>query len=124
MKLNYPRSNEIIPEDIYVVDRLSGEESWSKVMTVTDELTLVDPPDELSNDGKSINVEGMKWHSKNDEISFDIGELNFAKKQRGKKPNKLTDEIPSDFTRRDCVARVAEVFDLLGKVTPVICGMI
>ena len=43
-------------------------------------------------------------------------------KQRGKKPNKLTDEIPNDFTRRDCAARVAEVFDLLGKVTPVICG--
>ena len=138
MKLNYPRSNEIIQQDIYVDDCQSGEEGWSKAMSVTDELTLVlnrggfslkgltfsgkDPPDELSNDGKSINVAGMKWHSKNDEISLDIGELNFAKKQRGKKPNKLTDEIPSDFTRHDCVARVAEVFDLLGKVTPVICG--
>ena len=46
-----------------------------------------DHPDELSNDGKSINVAGMKWHSNNDEISLDIGKLNFARKQRGEKPN-------------------------------------
>ena len=25
--------------------------------------------------------------------------------------------------RRDCVGKVAEIFDLIGKVTPITCGM-
>ena len=44
-----------------------------------------DPPESLTDDGSSIGVAGMKWYSKEDEISLNIGELNFAKKLRGKK---------------------------------------
>ena len=47
-----------------------------------------DPPNELSNDGKSINVAGIKWFSKDDTISLDISELNFAKKHKRQETSK------------------------------------
>ena len=31
--------------------------------------------------------------------------------------------IPDKFTRRDCASKVAEIFDLLGKFTPIIAGL-
>ena len=44
-----------------------------------------DPPSALSTDDSSVNVAGMKWLLKDNLLALDIGELNFAKKQRGKK---------------------------------------
>ena len=41
-----------------------------------------DPPNNLSTDDCSVNVAGMKWFPKEDMVSLDIGELNFAKKQK------------------------------------------
>ena len=31
--------------------------------------------------------------------------------------------IPEIFTRRDCAGKVAEIFDLIGKITPVTAGL-
>ena len=31
--------------------------------------------------------------------------------------------IPENFTRRDCAGKVAEIFDLLGKITPITAGL-
>ena len=135
--LDYPRVSEVVHKDIYVDDCMSGESTWAKVLSTTDELKLVlskggfafkgitfsrrDPPSDLSSDQASVKVAGMKWFSKEDKISLDIKELNFARKHRGKKPPGA-DQIPVEFTRRQCVGKVAEVFDLLGKVTPITCG--
>ena len=44
-------------------------------------------------------------------------------KKWGKKSPKLSGILPERFTRRDCVGRVAEVFDLIGRFTPVIAGL-
>ena len=41
LKFNHPRSNEIVKKDIYVDDRMPGGESCGKVMSVTNDLTLV-----------------------------------------------------------------------------------
>ena len=65
----------------------------------------------------------MKWLPKDDVVSLDIGELNFAKKQRGKKPIKNQNIIPLRLSRRHCVSKVAEIFDLTGKVTPITATM-
>ena len=65
----------------------------------------------------------MKWFPKEDMVSLDIGELNFAKKARGKKPVKGRDTIPFNLTRRQCVSKVAELFDLTGKITPITATM-
>ena len=37
---------------------------------------------------------GMKWFPNEDMLSFDIGELNFAKKERGKKTVQGRNTIP------------------------------
>ena len=82
-----------------------------------------EPPSTLSADNTSINVAGMKWFPKEDMISLDISELNFAKKQRGKKPVQQLNQIPEKLTRRHCVSKVAEIFDLTGRITPITATM-
>ena len=76
-----------------------------------------DPPSALSRDDSSVNVPKMKWFPKKDLLA--IGELNFAKEQRRKKPVQCQNIIPSRLTRRNCVSKVAEIFDLTWKVTPI-----
>ena len=78
-----------------------------------------DPPSVLSIDDSSVNVAGMKWFPKEDLLALDICELNFAKKQHGKELVKHQNIIPSKLTRRNCVSKVAEIFDLTGKITPI-----
>ena len=119
----------MISKDVYVDDCLSGEESFEDAKEVTDKLEIVlnrggfrlkgitfsgfDPPDNLCNKDKSINVAGMKWYPKPDLLSLNLSALNFSKKQRGKKNENLSSFLPKKFTRRDCASRSAEVFDLL-----------
>eukprot|EP00794_Sanderia_malayensis_P001062 gene1062-biopygen292 len=65
----------------------------------------------------------MKWFTKSDMLSLNVGELNFAQKSRGKKPSASTNVIPEKLTRRHYASKVAEVFDLTGKVSPLIASM-
>ena len=82
-----------------------------------------DPPESLSDDGESINVAGMKWFPKDDAISLDIKDMNFAQKIRGQKPTTTTNIIPSKLTRRDYVSKVCEIFDITCKITPITAAM-
>ena len=139
MKEEYPRQNEIIHKDIYVDDCLSGDDSYDEVRKSTDGLKLVlnrggfdlkgftfsgfNPPDHLSNGDKSINVARVKWYPKSDLLKLNIGELNFGNKCRGKKVPYLEGLITETFTRRDCAGKVAEIFDLFGKFTPITAGL-
>ena len=126
---------ETVQNDIYLDDCLSGEENVKKVLKRADDLELVlnrggftlkgitftesDPPSALLIDDSSDNLAGMKWFPKKDLLALDIGELNFAKMQRGKKPVQHQNIIPSKFTRRSCVSKKTEIFDLTGKRTPI-----
>ena len=65
----------------------------------------------------------MRWFPKEDLVLFDISELNFAKKCRGKKPSKQQNIIPANITRRHCVSKVSEIYDLTGKITPTTATM-
>ncbi|MEM7375585.1 MAG: hypothetical protein AAF587_43730 [Bacteroidota bacterium] len=139
-KDQYPDVFAVIHKDVYVDDCLSGAETQEGALNQAERLETVlnkggfslkgitfskqDPNHDLSKDGESINVAGMKWYPKQDLISLDIGELNFAKKSRGKKPtSQNTKDIPIKLTRRQCVAKVAEVYDITGKITPITAGM-
>ena len=98
----YPLINQIVQNNIYVDDWLCGENMEDLALEKGDQLEVVlnrggfylkgvtfskrDPPNNLSPDDCSVNVARMKWFPKKDMVSIDIGELNFAKKQRGKKP--------------------------------------
>ena len=131
--------DNIVRNDIYVDDCLSGGNSAEKVMSLADELELVlnrggfslkgvsfskkPPLKSLSENGQSLNVAGVKWFPEEDILSLDVSELNFAKKSRGKKPSESLSKIPSKLTRRHCVSKVAEIYDLTGKVTPLTASM-
>ena len=65
----------------------------------------------------------MKCFPESDLLALDTSELNFGRKERGRKSNELLDKIPETLTRRQCVGKVAEVFDILGRVTPITAGM-
>ena len=135
----YPKVNHIVQNDIYVDDCITGEDGIDLAHHRADELEIVlnrggfnlkgvsfsgeDPPTTLTEDGQMIFVGGMKWFVKEDMISINIGELNFAKKHRGRKPSSTVNVIPSKLTRRHCASKVAEIFDLTGKVSPITASM-
>ena len=82
------------------------------------------PTESLSGDNKSINIAGMKWYPEDDKIELDITELNFDKKHRGKKLQSLErNAILKHQTRRHCVSKVAQIYDLVAKVTPLTAMM-
>ena len=76
------------------------------------------PDKSVSSDGVSIPIAGHKWFSKDDEIALDIKELNFAKKQRGRKSEAIK-EVPEKLTRRICTSKFAEVFDFSSLISPI-----
>ena len=137
-KDEYPRVNEIVQNDVYVDDCLSGEDSARARDKVTDQMSVVvakggfkfkgptysgcDPPDDLKFPDNSINVAGLKWFSKSDLLGLKIGEMKFGKKSKSRKSRKNTPVIPGSFTRVDCAGRVGEIFDLMGWCTPIVAG--
>ena len=137
-KEDYPDANDVVQKDIYVDDCISGENSQDSAFQRADELTLIlrrggfglkgftfskrDPPEALSEDGKSISVGGMKWYSKNDDLQLNINQLDFSKRCRGKHKEPVH-QIPENLTRRHCVSKVAEIFDLTGIITPITASM-
>ena len=112
----YAEASEIILKDTYMDDCMSGDESTTLAVQRSHELELVgnkggfqlkgivisgeDPPDTMSDDGISVFVAGMKWWPKEDQLSLNIPQMNFSKKQRGKKSNSQTNIIPEKLTRR------------------------
>ena len=135
----YPEVNNIIQRDVYVDDCISGEFSKEAAFNRADELMIILkkaglnlkgftfsgmlPPEQLTENGSSINVAGCKWYSTEDELQLDIGELNFTKKLCGKKSVDRNYVIPKILTRRHCVSKVAEIFDLTVKITPITANM-
>ena len=130
-----PEASRIVRNDIYVDDCISGESFTEKAHKRADEVETVvnrggfqlkgvsfsgeDPQENLSEDGKSLTVAGLKWLPKDDLLSLNVGDLNFAKRQRGKKPEAKSNIIPSVLTKRHCASKVGEIYDLLGKTTPI-----
>ena len=133
-----PDIYRIVTEDVYVDDCLSGEESHPIVFDIADRLEAVvnnggftlkgftfsgqDPSEKLSKDCHSVSVAGLKWYPKEDTLSIDVQELNFAKKHRGRKPT-LISTIPMNLTRRQCSSKLGELYDISGLVTPFIATM-
>ena len=44
--------------------------------------------------------------------------MNFAKRELGKKPSIKLNIIPEKLTKRHCASKLGEIYDLLGKITP------
>ena len=130
----FPEVCKIIREDYYMDDSMSGDSRLDIAHQRMEELEIVlnrggftlksftvsgsNPDESVSNDGVSIPVAGHKWFSKEDKLSLDIKDLNFTKKQRGRKAEFVGD-IPKILTRRICTSKVAEIFDFSGLLSPI-----
>ena len=137
-RLEFPKAYDVIMNDTYVDDILSGDNSLVKNFEKTDQLNIAlgkggfilkgftfsgsDPQEYLSNDGVSIMVGVYRWFSKEDTLSINVPELNLAKKRRGRKCLSEKGKMPEKLTKRDCVSRVAEIFNPIGLVTPLTSG--
>ena len=138
LKEEYPEIHQIVKKDIYVDDCITGEKTKELLYQRADELSLVlmkggfclkgftfsgtKPINQLSNDGESIHVAGMKWYSESDLLKLDVGPIDFSKRIRGKHVPSCH-EVPSNLTRRQCLSKVSEVFDLTGLITPLTASM-
>jgi len=121
-KEEHPKVHQIINNDVYVDDiELVVNHGGFTLKGFT--FSYQKPHESLSRDGESVSVSGMKWFQKSDYISIDNPEINFAKKYRGKKPKQIQ-EVPKNLTRRQCMSKVAEVFDIAGLITPITATII
>ena len=115
-------------------DCISGERNLELAKVRADELEVVlnrggfslkgvafsgqKPPESLSDDAETTTVFGHKWYTEEDNISLNLGDMIFAKKKRGKTPRDVAvNTVPDKLTCRHCVSKVAEVYDITGKVT-------
>ena len=104
------------------IDQLELVLNWGSFSLKGVTFSKRDFPSNLSTVDCSVKMAGMKCFLKDDLVSLDIGELKFAKKQRGKKPVQGRNMTPFNVTRRR-VSKVAEIFDLTGKITPITATM-
>ncbi|XP_066918685.1 uncharacterized protein [Clytia hemisphaerica] len=125
----FPEAAEIVHNDMYVDDCVSGESSKKLAIQRTQELETIsngggfmikgvvisgeDPPTSMSDDGSSVFVAGMKWWPKEDQLSIHIPPMNFSAKKRGKKSTLRLNQIPDKLTRRHCVSRTGEMKSLI-----------
>ena len=139
-KDKYPKAADAVIEDTYMDDTATGTTSIEKVDILASDIDQLlarggfsvkgftisgrPPLQSLSKDGVSVSVLGNKWYSEADQIQLQVGLLNFSKKRRGKKSD---DEdswvVPKKLTKRICMGKVAEVFDLTGLVCPIMSGL-
>ncbi|XP_066923501.1 uncharacterized protein [Clytia hemisphaerica] len=123
LKDRYPTVHKIVSEDVYVDDydlEVAVNHGGFGLKGFT--FSSRPPQESLSADGQSVGVAGLKWFPLKDQISLDVQELNFAKKSRGRKPT-LVSTVPENLTRRQCVAKVAELYDITGLITPIVATM-
>jgi hypothetical protein len=124
----YPRASQVLLKDIYVDDVLTGAYSKDDAVALRVELVNLlnagkfslskwasNDPDiipEIPNDKSTeellfekdaINVLGLKWSPKSDTFVYEIGSISITK-----------------FTKREILSRIAQVFDPLGWLSPVI----
>ena len=139
MEDKFPKAANIVKNDIYVDDCLSGDvsveagraayESVSELIRhggfSTKGVTFSgeNPPEGLTEDGISINVAGSKWLSKEDRLRLCCGELIFGKRNQGKRSCSKVEVVPVKFSRKECAGNVAGIFDLRGNVAPIVGGL-
>ena len=126
---DYPLACNVITNDVYVDDCLSGTHTEKERSLTADQFSLAiakggfrekgftfsgsHPPQDLANaDGISINVGGWIWFPKDDVVCPNIPD-DPGKKRRSKN---------GKLVRRYCVSVVYAIFDPKGLLAPIICG--
>lgn len=89
-----------------------------------------EPLPELAEDGQLISIGGMKWHPQLDTLEVLIPRLHFSRKLRGRllvgtkifegsMMEQLEEFVPKKLTRRIIFSKNYSIFDLLGKLAPI-----
>ena len=91
------------------------------------------PLEEESMDGMSLDMMGIRWFPLFDTIQCKIPRLHFGAKRRGRLDPateffegdfaKMDQFVPSKLTRRQVVSKRASVYDLLGKMSPIMAKL-
>ena len=144
LKESLPAAVQVIKEDLYVDDTLSGSNSEEERKKQIDETGMAldaggftrkyvvlsgeEPCAEASSDQKSLKILGYKWFPKDDILTPGFSEINFNKRRRGsKKPNPFPVVNPEDvskllesknITRRMVISKIAEIWDPVGIWEP------
>ena len=82
-----------------------------------------DPEEYLTDDGESILVAGMRWYTKEDSFSLYLNISSHSKKKRGQMKMGQGKDASGKFSRRESVSHVAEIFDLVGMMTPIVATL-
>ena len=138
-KEEFPLAYRPITFDTYMDDCASGTENEESSRRVMDQIQLSGakggfsfkgcsfsgslPPANMSQDGESVSVLGYKWFPKGDFLKLNIGELNLAKKRRGRKSSSGNGILPEKLTLTNCVGRAGEIFDPMGLAAPIVAGL-
>ena len=87
------------------------------------------PPEQISEDGKSVAFAGLSWNPLLDIFSLNIESIHFGRKKRGRYPEDLArfsgtfgktmeEFTPQKLTRRMCTSVAARLYDIPQKLAP------
>ena len=135
----YPKAVHPITKNTFMDDCFSGTASTAESREEADQIqnsvasggfavkgfvfSGEDPPKDLEHADGFVLIGGLKWFPKSDTVALNVSEVNFGRKVRGKKSAGSMGIIPEVLTKRNCVSRSSEVFDLRGYVAPVMAGI-
>ena len=91
------------------------------------------PPPEVSEENNAIKIAGMTWYTMLDLLEIPLPQLHFSTKRRGRLPigtevfeGSMLDDmekfVPQKLTRRMIVSKNSSIFDLPGKLVPILIG--
>ena len=88
------------------------------------------PPPEVTEDGETVGIGGMRWHTRLDLLEVLLPPLHFSKRSRGRLEvgtsvfdGKFIEDmdkfVPAQLTRRQILGKISSIFDPLGKLSPI-----
>ena len=91
------------------------------------------PSSVVCKDGASVGAGGFGWFPEVDFLELKIPKLHFGKARRGRMSDTvkffegteedLEDFVPNPLTRRQAASKLASLWDILGKLTPIMNGL-
>ena len=91
------------------------------------------PPSIVSKDGMSVGVGGFGWFPEGDILELKVPKLHFGNSRRGRLADSVKvfegneDEIdsfvPDPLSRRQAASKLASLWDILGKLSPIMNGL-
>ena len=91
------------------------------------------PPQIVSKDGLSVGVGGFGWFPEGDILELKVPKLHFGKSRRGRiadtvkffegEDDDMDSFVPKKLTRRQASSKLASLWDILGKLAPIMTGL-